>query len=194
MFGLTGGIASGKSTAARIFTDLGAAVIDTDKIVRELVVPGTKGNALLVEAFGSRILRENGFVNRAVLASIVFNDPSAMRTLTGIMDPLERALVRAKAYALPTNQVCIYESALIVEARRQAEFKGLVVVYVSPEVQLQRLMARNGFTEDQAMNRIRHQMTNEEKIRHATWAICNDGSEEDLRTQCESVYREMVLT
>ncbi len=186
VFGLTGGIASGKSTVGRVFARLGVPVLDADQIARDIVVPGTPGLAAIVEAFGDRILDPGGALDRKALAAIVFGDDAARRRLDAITHPRIAAETARRIAELREPWAC-YEAALLVESGLADAFRPLVVVASTEPLQVRRVMARDGATEDEALARIRAQMPVESKVAVADHVIWNEDSEEALVREAERV-------
>jgi dephospho-CoA kinase len=192
--GLTGGIGSGKSTVARIFGDLGARVIDADVVARDLVRPGYPLLAQIAEAFGPEVLLPDGELDRARLASIIFADAEKRRALEAILHPpiMREIDLLATAFGrAERDAVVVVEAALIVEIGRAGEFDRLVVVWATPEQQLQRLMARDGFGREEAERRLAAQMPLEEKRRAAHLVVDNSGTPADCRTDALRVFAEL---
>jgi dephospho-CoA kinase len=194
-FGLTGGIGTGKSTVSRMFAERGVAVVDADVIARQVVEPGEPALAALVEAFGPQVLRADGTLDRAALGAKVFQgeDGSARATLGGILHPAIAARTAAELDRLREAgaPMALYDAALIVENGLHLMMDGLVVVDAPPEVQRQRVVARDGLDEDAAQARIDSQLPAADKLRLATWVIDNGGSLDDTRAQVEAVWRAM---
>src|SRR5262245_11677439 len=164
--GLTGGIASGKSTVAEMFRELGIPVIDADLLAREVVEPGTPGLAALIQEFGPSILDNNSALDRAALGKIVFNDPAARERLNAITHPLIAQASQAQIADLQVQSApfIIYEAALLVENRAHLAFAALIVVDTSEELQLARSMQRDRSTKEEALARIRAQIEREERL------------------------------
>ncbi len=181
--GLTGGIASGKSTVAKLLTDHGAAVVDADLLARQVVEPGQPALGELVARFGVEILTAEGTLDRKRLGGIVFADPAARADLQRITHPRIAAASAAAiaAWADAGANVVFYEAALLVENRTHLGLAGLVVVATPPEVQHARLMARDGLSAEEATARIAAQASLEDKLAAATWVITNDGDAEHLQ-------------
>jgi dephospho-CoA kinase len=190
VFGLTGGIASGKSTVARLLAELGATVIDADQVAREVVAPGTPGLARVIEAFGEDVLQTDGSLDRRALGARTFGNEGALRELNGILHPLIAARSgEAIGNAMAEGRVpIVYEAALLVESGRARDFMGLIVVWCSPEVQLRRLMERESLTQAEAEARIASQLPQDEKVRQATWAIRNDDGLDALAAETRALY------
>lgn len=193
VIGLTGGIASGKSTVARLLTERGAAVVDADQLARKVVEPGQPALAELVARFGAAILTPDGELDRKRLAAIAFADPAARADLGRITHP---RIAAASAAAIETwadagASVVFYEAALLVENRAHAGLAGLIVVAAAQEVQHARLRARDGLSADEATQRILAQAPLSDKIAAATWVIENHGDREALAAQVDRVVAEI---
>jgi dephospho-CoA kinase len=194
VIGLTGGIASGKSTVARILVALVAPIVDADLVARQVVEPGSPALAELAQAFGDDIIGADGTLNRKQLGSVVFSDPEARARLNAITHPRIAIASRQAIDALikAGERVVIYEAALIVENKLYTWMDGLIVVSVPPAVQLERLMARDGLDEAAAQSRIDAQLTLEEKRKVATHVIDNSGTLDETRARVEDVWRELT--
>jgi dephospho-CoA kinase len=194
-FGLTGGIASGKTTVAAIFRGLGAGIIDADEIAHQLLRPGSPVFPKVVARFGTSILNATGEIDRPRLGAIVFSDPGERAALNAIIHPaiLSRRLELLVAYhAVNPAAVVISDAALIYEAHIEARFLKVIVAWCRPEQQLERLMAKTGLTRDQAERRIQAQLPIEEKRRRADYVIDNSGSVDETRRQVEALYGELA--
>jgi dephospho-CoA kinase len=189
--GLTGGIGSGKSTVSALLAARGAVVIDADRIAREVVEPGTPGLAAVVEAFGEQVLRDDGSLDRAGLAAVVFADPAARRTLDGIVHPLVRARSAELAAAVPDDAVVVHDVPLLVETGRAGSYDVVLVVRADPEVRVRRLVQR-GLSEEDARARIAAQATDEQRREVADVVLDNDGTEEELAAQVERFWAQRV--
>jgi dephospho-CoA kinase len=190
IYGLTGGIASGKSSVARVFEELGAPVIDADKLARAVVLPGSEALAELVEEFGPEILQQDGSLDRKKLGAIVFEDGSARDTLNRITHPRIAAAGQEAIATLAKNgeAIALYEAALIVENDLQKSMQGLIVVTVPIEIQLRRLMARDQLDEDTARTRIDSQLPLADKVRVADYLIDNSGTPSETREQVVALW------
>jgi dephospho-CoA kinase len=177
VFGLTGGLASGKSTVAACFRARGVPVIDADKIAREVVAPGSEGLARVVEAFGEGVLLPDGALDRARLGELIFAAPEKRRALNAILHPRigARSAERIAALEAAGEELACYEAALLVENGLSDAFRPLVVVAVPLVVQVARAMARDGSTEEQARARIAAQLPLAAKIAAADHVIDNAG-------------------
>ena len=190
VIGLTGGIASGKSTVAAMLRELGAPVVDADELARRVVEPGSAGLAAIVERFGPEVLDAAGALDRKQLGARVFADPEARAALNAITHPRiaelsQREIARHAAAGAP---VVIYEAALIVENELHRGLDGLIVVSVPAEVQLERLMARDGLGEDEARARLAAQLPLADKVAVADQVIDNAGTVEETRAQVARVW------
>ena len=192
MFGLTGGIGSGKSTVARMFAARAVPVVDADALAREVVAPGTVGNAEIAAAW-PRAIGADGAVDRKALAAIVFADPDARTKLERITHPLiqEASASRLQDLAAAGHPLAIYEAALLVESGRWRDFDGLIVVTASPETQIARAVARGGLSPQDAEARVRAQLSTAEKARVATHVIDNDGPLAETERQVEAVLKKL---
>jgi dephospho-CoA kinase len=193
VIGLTGGIASGKSTVGKLLADEGALVVDADQLARAVVEPGQPALAELVARFGAAILTPEGQLDRKRLGAIAFADPAARADLGRITHPrIAAASARAIADASERGaRVVFYEAALLVENRAHAGLAGLIVVAATPEVQEQRLVTRDGLTIDDARARIAAQAPLAAKLAAATWVITNDGDPAELEAQVDAIVREI---
>jgi dephospho-CoA kinase len=190
--GLTGGIASGKTTVANLFAALGITIVDTDLLAREVVEPGT---ALLMEIaahFGAGILSDEGSLNRRALRDRVFADPAERRWLEERTHPAIRALTDARSDAAP-GPYCIVAIPLLVETQGQSRFNRVLVVDCDPQIQLARVMARDGITREAAVKMLAAQVSREARLAVADDVIRNDGDIAGLRDQVERLHREYVL-
>jgi dephospho-CoA kinase len=192
--GLTGGIASGKSTVSAFLAELGATVIDADLLAREVVAPGTEGLARVVEAFGTGILTPGGELDRPALGAIVFADEQARRRLEAIVHPLVRDRGRALEAAAPEGALVVHDIPLLAESGQAATFDAVVVVDAPVETQVERMLAERGWTRADAESRIAAQATREQRRAVATYVIDNTGTLEDLRDRVTEVYEELVST
>jgi dephospho-CoA kinase len=194
-FGLTGGLASGKSTVAARLRERGVPVVDADGLAREVVAPGTPGLASLVEAFGEDILAPDGSLDRAKLGDRVFADAAERKTLNGILHPLIAMATAARMQELDAAGAILacYEAALLVENGLADMFRPLVVVSVPPDVQIARAMARDRSTEEQARARVAAQLPLATKIAAADFVIDNAGSREDTERRTDEVLEEIRL-
>jgi dephospho-CoA kinase len=189
LFGLTGGIASGKSSVAARLRERGVPVIDADRVAREVVEIGTPGLAALVEAFGDSILLPDGALDRKALAARTFGDEPARRRLNAILHPriAARTAEIAAALAGEGQKLACYEAALLVENGVADAFRPLVLVAAPEDVQIRRAMARDGMTEADARARIASQTPLADKRKVADHVIENDGDREALNARTDEV-------
>ena len=195
--GLTGGIATGKSTVSAILRELGAVVIDADALAREVVAKGTPGLAAVVDEFGADLLTPDGDLDRAAMGALVFADESARRRLEAIVHPLvfER-IVDLETHA-PPGAVVVHDIPLLAEGGRaggpdRGGFDAVIVVDAPPEVQVERMLRDRGWTEDEARARIAAQASPEDRRAIATYVVHNVGTVEDLRREVERIYAELA--
>lgn len=196
LVGLTGNIASGKSTVARMFMGLGIPVVDADQVAREVVAPGTPAHGDIVAAFGEGVLTAEGGIDRAKLGALVFSEAAARATLNGIIHPRIAEASWAKLSALAATDVAyvIYDATLIVENGLQGMFAALIVVTAPEEAQIARVRARDGLSDEQARARLSAQLPSAEKARHGTYVIANDGDEAALRDHVTRVHDALLAT
>jgi dephospho-CoA kinase len=189
IIGLTGGIASGKSTVTKTLRELGAKVIDADALAREVVSPGTAGLEEVLERFPD-VRAADGSLDRPALARRVFADAADREALHSILGPRIRDAFEQQARALEAsgNTVCIYDAALLIETGTHEQMDAVIVVKVPSAVQKNRLMLRNNLTSEQADQRIAAQMPLEEKLKYATYVIDNAGTLEETRRQVERIW------
>jgi dephospho-CoA kinase len=190
--GLTGGIASGKSTVSAILAELGAVIIDGDKLAREVVEPGTPGLAQVVETFGPEILLPDGSMDRAKVGQIVFNDEAKRKLLEGIVHPLVFERYAALEASAPKDGLVIHDIPLLAESGRADTFDAVIVVETPAEVQIERMLRDRGWTRADAESRIAAQATPEQRRAIATYLIVNTGTLDELRARVEAVYAELV--
>ena len=193
IIGLTGGIASGKSTVSAMLRELGAHVIDADQVARDVVAPGTPALAEIQARFGPAVLHEDGALDRKKLGAIVFADPDARRALERITHPRIAAATQQEIARLASAGVdpVIYDAALIVENRLYTWMQGLIVVSVPPEVQVARLMIRDDIDEAAAQARIAAQLPLAEKVAVATHVIDNSGTRADTEAQVRALWERL---
>lgn len=177
LFGLTGGLGSGKSTVAECFRQAGVPVLDADRIAREVVEPGTDGLAEVVRVFGEGVLRPDGALDRGRLAALAFGDDAQRRRLNAILHPriASRTLELAAALEEKGERFACYEAALLVENGLADAFRPLVVVAAPEEVQVARAVLRDSCTESEARARIRAQLPLQAKVAAADYVIDNGG-------------------
>lgn len=196
IIGLTGGIASGKSTVSAMLAKLGAAVVDADQIAREVVLPGEPALREVVAAFGQAILHEDGTLNRKKLGELVFADAAKRKRLEAILHPAIRRTMAERIARLAREnpeRLVVADIPLLYETGLDARYPHVLVVYVPPAVQLERLMKRDGLSEEEAGKRLAAQLPIDEKKARATWVIDNSGTREDTRRQVLDFWRERGL-
>ena len=193
VIGLTGGIASGKSTVAAMMRELGAPVVDADFLARQVVEPGSPALAEIAQRFGRDMLAADGSLDRKKMGERIFADPGARAALNAITHP---RIAQASAAALADltaagHKVAFYEAALLVENRIHERLGGLVVVSVPDEVQIARLRARDDLDEEGARARVSAQLPLASKVAVADWVVDNGGPVEHTRAQVERIWREI---
>jgi dephospho-CoA kinase len=193
MVGLTGGIGSGKSAVAARFAELGAVVIDSDQIAREVVARGTDGLREVVAAFGDGVLTPEGDLDRAAMARLVFDDPDARRRLEKIIHPLVRARTAALIAAVDPNAVVVNDVPLLVEASLAGNFDMVVIVLAPEPTRIDRLVRARGMSPTEAKARISAQASDAQRRAVADVLIENDGTVEDLRAAVDAVWAEHIL-
>ncbi len=193
IIGLTGGIATGKSTVTRFFLEYGARVIDADVIARVVVEPGAPALDEIQKQFGAGMIREDGSLNRESLGAIVFADLEARKKLNAITHPriaMEMMRRAGEAKSEGFNWV-IYDAALIVENGIHHMLQGLIVVACDAETQLTRLMERDEYSAEDAQARINSQLPLPDKVEVADWVIDNNGTLEQTQQQVANVFQEL---
>ncbi|MDN5746387.1 MAG: dephospho-CoA kinase [Nocardioidaceae bacterium] len=190
--GLTGGIASGKSTVSSMLAELGAVVIDADQLAREVVARGTPGLNQVVEAFGADVLTAEGDLDRPKVGALVFADEDLRRRLEGIIHPLVFVRYAELEAAAPPEGIVIHDIPLLVESGRAEEFDAVIVVDAPEEVQIERMIRDRGASAEDARARIAAQATREQRRAVATYLIDNTGTREDLRQRVAEVFNELV--
>jgi len=192
--GLTGSIAVGKSFVLGVLAELGCRVLDADATAREVVAQGTAGLNAVIGAFGNEILREDGTLDRARLGTIIFADEERRQLLNSILHPFIIAAqddqIRRWQQETPDG-IAIVDAALMIESGGYSRFDKLVVVHCRPEVQLERLILRDGLLPKEAELRLAAQMSQEEKMKYADFLIDTSEGFEYTRRQTEAVFREL---
>jgi dephospho-CoA kinase len=193
VIGLTGGIASGKTTVGRMLRELGAPVVDADLIARQVVEPGQPAYADIVREFGREVVLPDGALDRKRLGEIVFGDQARRRILEAITHPRIAMTAQAETagHAAAGQPVVIYEAALIVENRLHEALGGLIVVKATPEQQVERAMKRDGISEEHARARVASQLPLARKLEVATHVVDNTGTLDETRAQVERLWREL---
>ncbi len=192
--GLTGSIAVGKSYVSGVLAELGCRVLDADVVSRRVVEPGAAGLGRIVGAFGERVLRPDGTLDRAAVSAVIFKDGAKRDLVNSLLHPLiiaEQDEVLRRWEREDPRGIGVVDAALLIESGGHARFDRLVVVHCRPEVQLERLMRRNNLSRGEAAARIAAQMPQEEKLRYADFKIDTSGSFEETRRQTVEVYAEL---
>jgi dephospho-CoA kinase len=188
VIGLTGGIASGKSTVSDLFREYKIPVIDADVVAREVVEPGEPALAAIVKSFGEEILLSDGTLDRPKLGSIIFRDEQKREQLNNIVHPVVRERMTAERDRLKkTYPAVVLDIPLLFEGNQLQLVDKVVVVYVDSSVQLERLMRRNELTEQAALDRINSQMSLEQKASKADAVIDNNGTPKETQEQLEQL-------
>lgn len=190
--GLTGGVASGKSTVAAVLQELDAVVIDADQLAREVVEPGTPGLAAVVDAFGAHVLSEDGSLDRPALGAVVFADEVARRRLEKILHPLIRARAAEIEAAAPSGALVVQDIPLLVETGQGDTFDAVLVVDVPVETQVDRMVRERGWSLEDAQARVAAQASREQRLAAATYVIDNTGTRDDLRERVTEVVEMLV--
>ena len=195
ILGVTGNIASGKSTVSKELAHRGALVLDADQLAREVVVVGSPVLRKLVEIFGSEILRKNGCLDRDRLGRMVFADSGAREKLNRIIHPaiaklsIERLKELKRRVVVP---LVVYEAPLLFEVGAETRVDKVLVVKIDPEEQLKRLMARDGLDEVAAQQRIAAQMPQQQKLERADFVINNSGSVAETLKQVDALWPQLI--
>ena len=190
--GLTGGVASGKSTVSAILADLGAVVVDADLLAREVVAPGTDGLAEVVEAFGPGVLTTEGQLDRPAMGTIVFRDAERRRVLEAIVHPRVRSRAAEIEASAPEGAVVVHDIPLLTETGQGDAFDAVVVVDVPVETQVERMTSLRGLTDADARARVAAQASREERLAVATHVVDNTGTLDELRARVAEVYADLV--
>jgi dephospho-CoA kinase len=190
--GLTGGIASGKSTVSERLAALGAVVIDADVLAREVVAPGTAGLAAVAAEFGPEVVTATGELDRTAVGRLVFEDPAARRRLEAIVHPLVRARAAELERAAPAGSVVVHDIPLLVESGQTADFDVVVVVDADESVQRARLQALRRMSAEEAAARIGAQATRERRLAVADRVLVNNGSLEDLLAGTDRLWADLT--
>ncbi|MFD1417157.1 dephospho-CoA kinase [Companilactobacillus keshanensis] len=194
IYGLTGGIASGKTTVLNIFIENGCRVYNADEIAREVVEIGTPGLAQITASFGDDILMSDGNLNRKKLSQIVFSDKQKLDKLTDITAPLIRKRILQiveNVHTLKDNLIYIFEIPLLFETNYQPYFDATISIFVKSDIQLSRLMKRNNIDGQTAKNQIDSQMPMEEKKKLANFVIDNSGDLDELKSEIKTLLKNL---
>jgi len=190
--GLTGGIASGKSSVSSILAELGAVVIDADLIAREVVARGTPGLAAVVAEFGPELLTPEGDLDRPAMGALVFGDTDARKRLEAIIHPLVHARSAELEAEAGDHAVVVHDIPLLAEVGRAGSFDEVVVVDAPADLQVARMVEDREWTREDAESRIAAQATREDRLAIATHVIDNTGTLADLRARVEEIYADLA--
>ena len=194
LIGLTGGIASGKSVVAARLAELGAVVVDADRIARDVVEPGTPALARIADEFGTEVIAPDGSLDRAALGALIFSSPEKRAALNAITHPAvadrSHELFEAAGAADP-HAVVVYDVPLLVEAGRSEEFDLIVVVNASTETRIARMVELRGMTRDEALHRVNSQATNTERLAIADVVIDANGTVEQTLAQADALWAKL---
>lgn len=193
--GLTGGIASGKSTVAEAFARLGAKVLDADKVAREVVLPGQPAWRKLQQAFGPEFFLPDGEVNRSKLRRLVFADPEERSKLNAIVHPEVMKEINCRFEQLTTSApdaVVVVDVPLLLEVGVAHRFDRVIVVYVTKSIQIERLRQRDGLSLEEARRALSTQMVLNKKVEQADYVIDNSGTRAETQAQVEEVWAELI--
>jgi dephospho-CoA kinase len=190
VIGLTGGIGSGKSTVSQYLKELGAVIIDADKVGHEAFQPGTEAWREVVATFGRDIVTPNGEIDRKKLGAIVFDNPPALTQLNRIMHPKMRDMMKAQIdeYRRQGVAVVVLEAAILIEANWAPLVDEVWVTTAHESAVLERLKKQRGLAEEQTLSRIRSQLSNRERLKHADVVITNEGNIEEVRTRVKELW------
>jgi dephospho-CoA kinase len=195
LVGLTGGMGSGKSLAAKFFAEQGAHIIDADQLSRELVRPGNPALKEIVDTFGEDILEPSGNLDREALAKIIFDDTKNKSALEAILHP--KIIVREQEMYLSISAsdhsaIVIVDAALLIESGNYKNVDKVILVQSREEQQIKRILSRGFQSYDQAIARIKNQMSFEEKIKYADYILDNQSEAEDLRQRVQEIYAKLL--
>lgn len=192
VIGLTGGIATGKSTVSGILKNAGAVIIDADRIARDVVKKGLPAYQEIIDAFGDNVLSPDGQIDRSVLGDIIFNDPRKKQLLNRIVHPYVRKDTNFQLKHIEKNYpdaIVILDVPLLMEAQMHKDLSEVILVYAPEHTQIKRLMQRDGISEAAALARVRSQMPIDEKKDLATIVIDNSGTRKDTRKQTLEIFQ-----
>lgn len=192
--GLTGGIASGKSTVLTYFKDKGIPYIDADIVAREVVEPGTKGLQAIVDVFGLNVLHDDGTLNREALGAIVFhNEEKRLQLNSCLKEYIRNRIMELTAnYEEQDTPVLIYDIPLLIEGEWYTMMDEVWLVYVNELIQIERLMSRNGLTKEDAIARIKSQMRLDDKRSYADVIIDNNGTPQTLEALLDTIFSDRI--
>lgn len=193
--GLTGGIASGKSTVSNYLVELGAKIIDADKLARELVQPGSEALQEIKKVFGSSVIDKNGCLDRKRVGKLVFNNPTALQKLNNILHPriIKETKRLIEEYRMKNDtKVVVVDAPLLIEVGMNEIVDEVWVVAVPESVQLERINKRDGLSEEEGRKRLSSQMALEKKLEFADRVIDNSGTLEKTKSQVDAIWQEIV--
>lgn len=190
--GLTGGVGSGKSTVSVMLEELGAVIIDADKLAREVVEKGTPGLAEVVEAFGPELLTADGDLDRPAMGAIVFADEAKRKVLERIVHPLVFERIVALEESATADDLVVHDIPLLAESGRADTFDAVIVVDVPDEIRIERMMRDRGWTRADAESRIAAQASREDRLAIASHVIDNSGTLADLSDRVAEVYKQLT--
>lgn len=193
--GLTGGIATGKSTATEVIRGLGLTVIDADKISHQLSEIGERGYEKMLAHFGPQILKSDLSIDRKKLGQLVFADHKMKSDLENILHPLIRIEVQLQKKIQQENgdRLCFYDVPLLFEKKLESEFDATVLIWCDHKTQLERLIKRDGLTEFEALARLSHQLLMTDKVKKANFCIDNSGDRADLQRQIQKLIKSLEV-
>lgn len=195
--GLTGSIASGKSLVSRILKDMGITIVDADLVAREVVKPGQPAWHKIKKTFGSEVLNVDLTINRKLLAEKVFGNEQRLKSLNAITHPVIIEKIAGEINVFRTEsrnrqKLLVIDVALLIETGLEKMVDKVWVVYIPEEIQIERLIKRDRITYEQALKRVRSQMSGEEKKKHADAVIDNSGTVEETRERVEQLVQELL--
>ena len=193
--GLTGGIGSGKSTVDRLFREKGAYIVDFDMLAHEAEAPGSTAWKEIIAHFGKKILNEDGTINRERLGTIVFRDRKQLEKLNAIVHPSlfnEWKRTIEAIHLQKEDTIIISDIPLLIEVGWHEYVDFVILVYISPEEQIKRIMNRNGYSRHDAMDRLNSQMPIDEKVPYAHFIINNEGPVEETRKIVDNVWLQLL--
>lgn len=188
--GLTGGIGAGKSTVADLFSQKGAVVIRSDELARQVIEPQTPGFQQVIDRFGKDFVNSEGYIDRAKLAQIVFQDDAALKDLENIVHPLVRSKTNELVNQHTAETIIVNEIPLLLEKKMESLFDFLVIVISSEKNRLERL-AQRGLTTEQATARMAKQVSDDERRAAADFLIVNDGNLDQLEVDVEKIWQTL---
>ena len=197
IIGLTGGIVGGKSTVASMFKDLGAKIVDVDKIGHSVILPHRPAWKKIIRLFGKDFLRNDLTIDRGKLSKIVFTNQTLLKKLNEITHPeiikvIKKEINLAKNKTYNQQKILIIDAALIYEAKMDRLMDKIIVVYINEDVQTKRLIKRNDLSKEEALQRIKSQMPIKEKIKMADYVIDTNNSLDETKKQVEKIWKKLV--